>query len=273
MIRLGACLAIPTRLRIVEALVERERPVSELVDVTGTATIWQAIVGWDRTGSEVDVERSESIEPRDPSVTLDARQDPSDPGAVGLNDAEAHVRRAAFRSVLSGRAADAEDLARATGLAVDTVAHAVDSLVRNGQAIVDHTARIVATGGLSLVPAGHRLRLGDDEFHTWCAIDAIGIPAALGADAVAGTTCPACGRPIEVRFREGRGTHGSRLRVWLPRQECWTSLVDEMCPQMNLFCSQEHLDQWRRREGEPPGAALTLGETEALGRMWWGDLR
>ena len=49
-------------------------------------------------------------------------------------------------------------------------------------------------------------------------------------------------------------------------------MIDELCPDMNLFCSEEHLEQWRRRAGARVGTVLTLKETEELGRQWWGDL-
>ena len=195
-----------------------------------------------------------------------------DPGAAGLTDEEAAVRRAAFRSIRRGVARDAAELAEGTGLDGRTVEEAMRSLVRKGEAVVDASGQIVGSAGLSLVPAGHRLRLEEEEFHTWCAMDAVGIPAALGIDALARTACPTCWRPIEVVFREGRATDSREFRAWLPRQDCCTSVVDEVCPDMNLFCSEGHLKEWRRRAGDPVGVVLSLRETEELGRRWWGDL-
>ncbi|MGH2657476.1 MAG: alkylmercury lyase family protein [Actinomycetota bacterium] len=182
------------------------------------------------------------------------------------------MRRAAFRSILDGEAPDASELARVTVIAPDVVEDALRSLVGRGEAVVDGENRVVGTAGLSLVPARHRLRLGEMEFHTWCAIDAIGIPAALGADAVAHTACPTCGQPIEVAFREGQAADRDELRAWLPTLDCCTSVVDELCPEMNLFCSEAHLEEWRRRAGHPAGVVLTVEETEELGWRWWGGL-
>ncbi|HXF36971.1 MAG TPA: organomercurial lyase [Actinomycetota bacterium] len=208
---------------------------------------------------------------------------PIDPEAGALSPAEAEACRAAFRSILRGRAPGPAELARATGLPERTVREAVAGLARSGRAVVDAAGRVVGSAGLSLVPSPHRLLLGGEAFHTWCAVDAVGIPAALRADAVgipaalradavARTACPTCGRAIEVRFREGRSSGGQGLRAWLPTRGCCTSLVDELCPDMNLFCSEEHLEEWRRGRGDPPGLALTLEEAEELGWRWWGDL-
>jgi hypothetical protein len=212
------------------------------------------------------------MEEREAAVTAPTSTGPVDPGAARLSETEAGVRRAAFRSILRRRAPDRSQLAGATGLDVQAVDETVASLVRQGQAVVDAAGRVVGSAGLSLVPARHRLRVGRDQFHTWCAIDAIGIPAALGADGVAITSCPTCGRSIEVEFRKGRASDDPDLRAWLPAQDCCASVVDERCPDMNLFCGTEHLEEWRRRLGDPPGKALTLRETEELGRQWWGDL-
>lgn len=212
------------------------------------------------------------MEPRDLNVTTRINVGPIDPGTAGLTESEAAVRRAAFQSIRSRRAPDASELAAATGIRLEAVKDAVDSLVRRGEAVTDGANRVVASAGLSLVPAGHRLSLGEDDFHTWCAIDAIGIPAAFGADAVTTTACPTCGRPIEVVFRKGRASPVDELRAWLPLQECCGSVIDDLCPDMNLFCSEEHLEEWRRRAAHPAGAALSLEETEELGRRWWGDL-
>lgn len=195
-----------------------------------------------------------------------------DPGIAGLTETEAEVRRAAFQSIREGRAPDAAELAGETGIGLEEVEDALRSLVRRGGAVVDGAGRVVGSAGLSLVPARHRLRLGENDFHTWCAIDAIGIPAALGADAVAYTACPVCGQSIEVEFRRGQAADRQELRAWLPRLDCCTSVVDELCPEMNLFCSEAHLEEWRRRAGHPFGVVLTLEETEELGWRWWGDL-
>ncbi len=212
------------------------------------------------------------MDQRELPVAAGAEKGPIDPEVARLTEAEAEVRRAAFRSIRRGGAPDAAELVEARALDARTVEEALGSLVRGGHAVVDPAGRIVGSAGLSVVPSPHRLRLEDGEFHTWCAIDAIGIPAALGVDAFATTACPACGRSIEVEFRQGRAIDVEGFRAWLPQQDCCTSVVDELCPDMNLFCSEAHLEEWRRRAGDPSGTVLTLKETAELGRQWWGDL-
>ena len=192
--------------------------------------------------------------------------------AGALGEPEWRVRRAAFHSIQERVASTVPELADATGLNEDAVEKAISKLVGAGMAVVDDGGRVVGSAGLSLVPGRHRLRLGGNDFFTWCAIDALGIPAALESDALAVTSCPTCGRAIEVEVRRGRLGVDPRLRAWLPRQECCSSVIDEACPDMNLFCTDEHLEVWRRERGAPDGIALSIPEVEELGRIWWGDL-
>jgi len=149
-------------------------------------------------------------------------------GALG--EPEWQVREAAFHSIQEGVASTVPELADATGLNEDAVEQAISKLVGAGMAVLDDGGRVVGSAGLSIVPGRHRLRLGGNDFFTWCAIDALGIPAALESDALAVTACPTRGRTIEVEVRQGRLGVDPRLRAWFPRQGCCSSLIDGRVP-------------------------------------------
>jgi len=183
-----------------------------------------------------------------------------------MEDTEALVRRAAFRALLEGDPAGREDLATSTGQSPEAVDRALVSLARQGRVAVDGAGVVVAAGGLSLIATRHRLRLGQRTFHTWCAIDAIGIPAALGSDAVAETACPHCGRDLAIGIRDGATVRDPGHVAWDPAVAC-SNVMEEYCPEANLFCSPEHLRAWRSGRGDPPGRPLSLGEVaETSGR-------
>ncbi|MGH2635502.1 MAG: organomercurial lyase [Actinomycetota bacterium] len=112
------------------------------------------------------------------------------------------VRRAAFRELLSGRAASIEEVAAAAGLSRDAAREAADLVVSVGMAETDDGV-IVGMDGLTMRPTRHRLLLDGVGLWTWCAYDIVGIAAALGADAVGSTECGACGRPLEVVIGKG----------------------------------------------------------------------
>lgn len=122
----------------------------------------------------------------------------------GFSADERLVSARAFHAVLEGCVEDPAALA--AGLALDraVVEGAVDRLVARGTVVLDAASgAVVAARGLSLAPTPHALTLGDRPRFVFCAIDAIGIPAALGLAARCRSACPVCAGPIEVRIEPG----------------------------------------------------------------------
>lgn len=146
----------------------------------------------------------------------------------------------------------------------------LDEMVERGMAILEGDY-LVAIDGLSLRPTQHRMRLGDDALFTWCAADAVGIPAALREDGQVITACPHCSAEIVVQIEAGVPEADEDLVLWLPSASC-SHVVTQFCPDVNFFCSREHLEAWRSRAGEPVGEMLSADEASELGRQWWGYL-
>ena len=146
----------------------------------------------------------------------------------------------------------------------------LDEMVERGMAIVE-ADELVAIDGLSVRPTQHRMRLGDDSLYTWCAADAIGIPAALGEDGEVLTACPHCSAEIVVQIEAGVPEANDDLVLWLPTASC-SHVVTQFCPDVNFFCNREHLEAWRAQAGEPAGETLSADEAAELGRQWWGYL-
>lgn len=191
--------------------------------------------------------------------------------ALGMPRAGDELGRAAFVMLLEGRPVEPAAVIERTGLGHDEVAEALGALVTDGRARLDERGRIVGLAGLSLPPTRHRMVLGGRSLHTWCAIDAIDIPAGLGADADVSTTCPRCEGTLEVRIRAGRVRGGEGRVAWAPSKAC-ASLIDDWCSEANLFCDVDHLAAWRAETGDPGGLAMTLEDVEEFGRGHWGRL-
>lgn len=185
---------------------------------------------------------------------------------------EEAVRRLAFRTLRRGEVASPAAIAESAGLSVGEVDDALQSLASGGQVELDEDGRVVGSAGLTLLPTPHRLTLAGVPLHTWCAIDAIGIPAALGQDALATTSCPRCGRELRIEFERGRPASEPGFVAWLPTDPC-SNVREELCAQANLFCDEEHLRSWRAGSGDPRGEVLSLSQVEALGRESWESLR
>lgn len=146
----------------------------------------------------------------------------------------------------------------------------LDEMVERGMAILEGD-ELVAIDGLSVRPTQHRMRLGDKALFTWCAADAIGIPAALGEDALVFTPCPHCSTEIVVPIDAGVPDANEDIVLWLPTASC-SHVVTQFCPDVNFFCSRAHLDAWQSQAGEPEGETLSADEAAELGRQWWAYL-
>src|SRR5262249_50162596 len=131
---------------------------------------------------------------------------------VANEAASAALTRAAFEAILDGQTPRLDDLVQASSASPRDV----ERLLGRGL-ILDEHKRVVAAHGLSLVPARqHRLTMRGGQFWTWCAMDAIGIPAGLCEDALAETKCLQCGTPVRITLRAGEivDTSHPTARVW-----------------------------------------------------------
>jgi alkylmercury lyase len=179
------------------------------------------------------------------------------------------VRRAAFQALLSGRPVAVEEVSSAAGLSVETARKAARDVASVGMAeIIDGT--VIGMDGLTTRPTQHSITLGGVDLWTWCAYDIVGIAAALGTTAEGRTRCGACGQTIEVEIREGT-PHGTSVIGWLPSESC-ANVMAEFCPSALLFCSSEHLDDWRAASGQAQGEALNLPALAERGREEWRQL-
>jgi hypothetical protein len=130
---------------------------------------------------------------------------------------EAAVARHAFRALLEGRALPAAAL-RVPGLPLGAAAPALARLAARGMLALDaETGAVVAARGLSLRATAHALALGGRALYASCAVDAVGIPAALGAGAAVASRCPACGAAVALELAAGAVARApGGLVVWAP---------------------------------------------------------
>ena len=188
-----------------------------------------------------------------------------DPGA---GSSVAALTRTAFNAILEGRRLSRAELVQATGASPEDL----DPLV--GRALVlDADDRVVAAHGLSLVPARqHQLTLRGRRFWTWCAIDAIGIPAGLDEHALVETTCHQCGTEVRLELLGAAVVQASHpdARIWeAARLQGRGTAGPPHCALMNLFCSAEHLRAWHQAHRNEQGEERDLGQVGALGRAEW----
>jgi mercuric ion transport protein len=109
--------------------------------------------------------------------------------------------------------------------------------------------------------------------YAMCAVDALGIPFMFHRDVAIKSSCPHCGRPItiEVRNRRIASYAPAEVVVWMTsnRTECAAASV---CPTLNFFCSQAHVEAWRKASAKEAGFVLSLGEALFVARGLFGGL-
>ncbi len=145
---------------------------------------------------------------------------------ASFSDDEIRITRYAFRGLLAGQATEVQVLPVATGLSSEAVAAALDSLFKRGTITVEgEPGRITAARGLSLAETRHRLEIDDRMLYAFCAVDAVGIPAALQLDAVARSRCHHCGVPLELAFAQGRVARAPEgVMIWAAERDLTRNL-------------------------------------------------
>lgn len=143
---------------------------------------------------------------------------------------------------------------------------AVDDLVAAGRLEVDQHGVLVGVHGLVTRPTRHRIAHTQGTVNTWCALDAIGIPAALGIDADAITSCPACETELRVTLHRGVPVDGGAMRLWLPTGRC-EHLVEDFCHHANLYCNHAHLSC--AVADLSAGQVLSVDDVAAIGPRTW----
>lgn len=172
----------------------------------------------------------------------------------------------------SGRPPGPDALAADTGLPPDTVRAALAELAAVDLVALGPDGDVVGAFPLSAVPTRHCVQVqGGPVLHAMCAVDALGIPAMLGAAGTVTSADPATGQPIVVRV----AAEGS-LDVSPPGAVVLLARVGDG-PLASACCSviDFHADRAAAEDAlrgpETRGAVLTVAEAHALGlRLFTG---
>ena len=186
------------------------------------------------------------------------------------SDTLRRIAIAGFHALWEGRTPMVGELA--DGGDSPTLDEAVAHLQAGGRIEIASDGQLLAVHGLTRRPTRHRIEHQGGGINTWCALDAIGIPAALGIDARAITACPSCDRELVVTLVAGSPVPLAGAVLWYPETTgAWDHLVDQFCSGANLFCSPEHL-QDRMGSQTASGAIMTVDEVAEIGREAWADV-
>jgi hypothetical protein len=89
-----------------------------------------------------------------------------------------------------------------------------------------HRPEIRMANPFSAVPTPHQVETGGRSWFANCAWDAFGIPAALGVDGHISSSCPDCGKAIEIDVVDRRPEPATDVfHVLVPARHWWDDIV------------------------------------------------
>lgn len=185
------------------------------------------------------------------------------------------VQRAVLRHfAATGRAPEPDDLATAAAGCGRDVVEVLAELAAEDFLTLDADGQIRAAYPFSAVPTPHQIRLPDrTTLWAMCAIDALGIPAMLGADAVIASSDPVTGERITITSSGGHTTwQPATAVVHIGQLPCTGPAADVTCRALNFFTSSTTARTWVRHHPDVTGRTVGQARAEALGRTVFGSL-
>lgn len=186
--------------------------------------------------------------------------------------------QAVYRALLPAFAASGcppgpKPLAASTGLPPRTVRAALDELAAADLVALGPDGDVLGAFPLSAVPTRHRVRVqGRPGLHAMCAVDALGIPAMLGAAGTVTSADPATGQPVEVEVAaDGALAVSPPEAVVLLAREGDGPLASACCSIIDFHASRAAADDALLGPGVR-GAVLTVAEAHALGVLLFAAL-
>ncbi|MCY0937505.1 alkylmercury lyase family protein [Streptomyces sp. H34-S4] len=139
---------------------------------------------------------------------------------------------------------------------------------------LDHSGRILAAYPFSAAPTEHVVQIASGpRVFSMCAIDALGIPVMLGADAVITSTDPVNGAPVRVEFAGGTTTWqpGTAVVYYGARDQDGPA-ASVCCDYLRFFTDRTTAEQWAGQQAGLSGAVVGKAEAERLGADIFGHL-
>lgn len=189
------------------------------------------------------------------------------------------IRKVAFRQLLrSQQPVPVATLADQVGESQELIEAQLRELDRQGLARRNQRGDVIGAVGLSVEPSRHELFIRDRKFWTWCAYDAVGIVAALGASGRVLSKSPLTGATIDLRFRDGSPEESDAVLFLpdvigsvsgrIPSPGPGVSVFDDWCPVANLFENRAASLAWLEQH-HIGGQTLSLAEAAARGAANW----
>ncbi|MFE3056287.1 organomercurial lyase [Nocardia sp. NPDC059239] len=193
--------------------------------------------------------------------------------AQPADPAEKAIHQAVLRSfAATGRAPSAAELTRIAAR-FDVSAASVLARLHEADVIrLDATGAIASAYPFSTSPTPHRVRITDGAtVYAMCAVDALGMPAMLGTDAVITSTDPTTADPIEITIHAGELiAHPPTAVVFLGARAGEGPSADSCCNDLNFFTDRDTAEHWSDAHPHLDGTVLDLPAAHRLGNDIFG---
>lgn len=145
-----------------------------------------------------------------------------------MDELDLRIRNHVYSSfVRAGMAPTVSGAARTLGVTHDVVEASLRRL-HDAHALVLHagTTEIRMLNPFSAGETPHRVEAEGRSWFANCAWEALGVPAALHADARIESSCPDCGESLELEVREGELVRGDDVLVHfvVPARRWWDDI-------------------------------------------------
>jgi hypothetical protein len=191
------------------------------------------------------------------------------PAAGGLRA----VQQAVLRSFAATGRPPASGVLEAAAVFGAAACDVLAELAREDFLVLDGVGQIRAAYPFSTAPTRHRVRIGGQaEVYAMCAIDALGIPPMLAADAVISSAEPATGAPITVTFTSGHAVWQPSGAVVLTARRGDGPAAEVACGYINFFTRPATARAWAQAHSDLTGRMLSQAQAERLGRNIFGSL-
>lgn len=137
------------------------------------------------------------------------------------------VRLYVFRQAAeTARVPQPVEIAEALGRSTAEIQEALKHLATGKVLILaPNDGKIWAANPFCAVPSGFRVETGGKTYWGICIWDALGIPAALGKDAVIRAPCGDCGELMMLEVREGKLAHREGIiHFAIPAHHWWDNI-------------------------------------------------
>ncbi|MGW5942796.1 alkylmercury lyase family protein [Streptomyces celluloflavus] len=185
------------------------------------------------------------------------------------------VQQAVLRHfAATGAAPEPDVLEPVAATAGRSAVEVLDELAREDFLTLDAHGRIAAAYPFSAAPTRHRVRIaGGAEVWSMCAIDALGIPAMLGRDAVISSTDPVTGEPVTVTTDGGTPVwEPAGAVVFVGQRPGGGPAAAVCCDALNFFTGETTARAWADEHPEVPGHVVGQARAEEIATRTFGPL-